>query len=95
MPENDKPSWGKTIGMFFACGMVAIAACIIVSATMVSQMGYSGYSNGGLMSTVTAVGCAAYYRSTGKVGLALGAAAVIGVVLGFLAVQMAKQAAGI
>ena len=95
MPEDNKPSWGKTIGMFFACGALAITACAIVSGAMVSQMGYSGYSNGGLMSTVTAVGCAAYYRSTGKAGPALGAAAVIGVVLGFLAVQMARQVAGV
>ena len=47
--SDEKPGWGKTIGVFFLCGCLAIGACIITSAMIVHGMGYSGYSNGGLM----------------------------------------------
>ncbi len=92
--EDEKPGWGKTIGVFFLCGCLAIGACILTSAALVSNMGYSGYSNGGLLGTVTAIACAAYYRSTGKLAGPAIAAVVIGVVLGFVAVQIALPMAG-
>lgn len=93
--QNDKPGWGATIGVFFLCGMLTIAACVMVSAAMVSQMGYSGYSSGGLMSTVVGIGCAAYYRSTGKMAPAIFAALLLGVGIGFLAVYFGAKAAGL
>ena len=87
--DDQKPSWGKTIGAFFLCGCLAIAACIITSSMLVSSMGFSGYSNGGLLSTVTGVACAAYYRSTGKLAGPVVVSIIVGVALGFLAVQIA------
>ena len=73
---------------------MAIGACIITSAMIVHGMGYSGYSNGGLMGTVTGIACAACYRSTGKLGGPVVASIIIGIVLGFVAVQLALAAAG-
>ena len=92
--NNEKPGWGKTIGVFFLCGCLAIAACIITSSAIVSGMGYSGYSNGGLMSTITGVACAAYYRSTGKLAGPAVVAVIVGIALGFLAVRLALSMAG-
>lgn len=34
----------------------------ITSAVLVSNLGFSGYSNGGLTGTITGIACAAYYR---------------------------------
>ena len=93
--QGEKPGWGKVIGAFFLCGCIAIGVCIIVSAMLVRNMGYSGYSNGGLMSTITGIACAAYYRSTGKLGGPVLAAAVVGAILGFVAVQLARSVAGV
>lgn len=93
--NGNKPGWGATIGVFFLCGCIAVGVCIMVSSMLVRGMGYSGYSNGGLMGTLTGVACAAYYRSTGKLGGPVAAAAVVGAILGFLAVQLARSAAGI
>ena len=89
--QSEKPGWGKTIGVFFLCGCLAVGCCIVVSATMVSQMGFSGYSNGGIMSTVVGIGCAAYYRSTGKMAPAVIVALVLGAVIGFLAVYLGMR----
>ena len=94
MKEN-KPGWGATIGAFFLCGCIAIGVCVIVSGTLVHSMGYSGYSNGGLMGTVTAFACAAYYRSTGRLGKTALAAAIVGAILGVIAVQLGRAMAGI
>lgn len=91
----EKPGWGKTIGAFFLCGCLAVGTCIIVSAAMARGTGLAGYSNGGLMGTATAIACAAYYRSTGKLGAPAVAAVVVGAVLGVLAVQISKSMAGI
>jgi len=92
--NDGKPSWGKTIGVFFLCGCFAVGACIITSAMLVSNMGYSGYSNGGIMGTITGIACAAYYRSTGNLAGPIIAAIVAGVVLGFVAVQLALSVSG-
>ena len=92
--NDQKPGWGATIGAFFLCGCLAIGACIITSAAMVSGMGYSGYSNGGIMGTITGIACAAYYRSTGKLGGPVVAAIIVGIILGFVAVQMALAVYG-
>ena len=92
--NDEKPGWGKTIGAFFLCGCLAIGACIITSATIVHGMGYSGYSTGGLLSTVTGIACAAYYRTTGKLAGPVVAAIIVGIVLGFVAVQLASTMAG-
>lgn len=92
--EDQKPGWGKTIGVFFLCGCLAIGACIITSAMLVSGMGYSGYSNGGIMGTVTGIACAAFYRSTGKLAGPVVVSVIVGIVLGVVAVQLALSAAG-
>ena len=93
--QSEKPGWGKTIGVFFLCGCLAVGACIMVSASLVSGMGYSGYSNGGITGAVTGVACAAYYRSTGKLAGPVVISLIVGAVVGFVAVQLAKSAAGI
>ncbi len=90
-----EPGWGKTIGAFFLYGMLTMAACIITSGIIVSNMGYSGYSNGGLASIVTGIACAAYYRSSGKFGAPAVVALIVGIVLGFVVVQISKSMAGI
>ena len=92
--NTEKPGWGKTIGVFFLCACLAITACVFTSASLVSNMGYSGYSNGGIMSTVIGIACAAYYRSTGKLAGPAIVAVIVGIALGFLAVQLALSAAG-
>ena len=92
--DNQKPNWGKTIGAFFLCGCLAVGSCIVTSAVIASGMGFSGYSRGGLMATVTGIACAAYYRSTGKLAGPAIAALVIGAVLGILAVQLSLMLAG-
>ena len=92
--EEEKPGWGKVIGAFFLCGCLAIAACIITSSTIVHNMGYSGYSNGGILGTVTGIACAAYYRSSGKLTGPAIAAVVVGAILGVVAVQLALSTAG-
>lgn len=95
MNQMDKPGWGKTIGMFFLCGMITIGICILVSASLVSQMGFSGYSNGGIMGTLGGVCCAAYYRSTGKAVPAIVASVILGAVVGALAVYLGAKAVGL
>ena len=92
--NDQKPGWGATIGVFFLCGCLAVGACIITSSMIVSGMGYSGYSNGGIMGTITGIACAAYYRSTGKVAGPAIAAIIVGVILGFVAVQLALSVSG-
>ena len=92
--EDQKPSWGKTIGAFFLCGCLAVGACILTSAAIVNGMGYSGYSNGGLLGSLTGVACAAYYRSTGKLAGPAITAVIVGIALGALAVQLALSTAG-
>ena len=86
--NDQKPGWGATIGAFFLCGCLAIGACILTSSMIVHGMGYSGYSNGGIRGTATGVACAAYYRSTGKLGGPVAAAIIVGIILGFVAVQL-------
>ena len=85
--NDQKPGWGGTIGVFFLCGCLAVGACIITSAMIVSGMGYSGYSRGGLLAIITAIACAAYYRSTGKLAGPVIASIIIGAILGIVAVQ--------
>ena len=87
--NDKKPGWGKTIGVFFLCGCLAIGACIITSSALAQSMGYTGYSRGGILATITGVLCAAYYRSTGKLGGPVIASIVAGVALGYFAVQLA------
>lgn len=94
MGYDEKPGWGKTIGVFFLCGMLAVGTCIIVSMTIVNGMGYSGYSNGGIMGTLTGVLCAAYYRSTGKLAGPIIVSVIAGAVIGYAAVRLAMSAAG-
>ena len=95
LDQNEKPGWGKTIGVFFLCGMLAIGTCFIVSGALVSGMGYSGYSTGGIMGTLTGVLCAAYYRSTGKLAGPVIVSVIAGAVIGYAAVQLAASAAGL
>ena len=92
--NDQKPGWGATIGAFFLCGCLAIGVCIISSSMLAHGAGFSGYSNGGLMGSLTAIACAAYYRSTGKLGRAVVAALVVGAILGFVAVQLSLAAYG-
>lgn len=88
-PIPEKPSWGKTIGVFCLCYACAIAGAVFMSATIISGYGYSGYSYGGLGSLATGIIGAAIYRSKRAVfAVALGSLAV-GVFLGWLAVQIA------
>lgn len=92
--DDQKPGWGKTIGAFFLCGCLAVGACILTSAAIVHSMGFAGYSNGGLLGTLTGVACAAYYRSTGKLAGPAIVAVIVGIGLGVLAVQLALATAG-
>ena len=46
------------------------------------------------MAIAASIACAAYYRSTGKLARSIVAALFVGVILGFLAVQMALSIAG-
>lgn len=91
--DESKPSWGKVIGAFFLCGCCAVGACIITSSMLVSNLGFSGYSNGGLTGAITGIACAAYYRSTGKLAGPAIAALVVGAIIGMLAVRLALSAA--
>ena len=94
MDENNKPGWGKTIGAFFLCGCLAVGTCGITSMLLASNMGYSGYSTGGIAATVTGIACAAYYRSTGKLGGPALVAVVVGAVIGAIAVQLSLSMMG-
>lgn len=92
--DDQKPGWGKTIGVFFLCGCLAVGACIIASATLASGMGYSGYSRGGLAATITGVACAAYYRMTGKLAGPVAISIFVGLILGVVAVRLALAMTG-
>ena len=86
-----KPSWGKTIGVFFLCWMLAFLGCVFVSMFAGLSQGLSGYSRGGLSVFVVGIVCAAIYRSNGKVaGVAIGSI-VVGAFIGLLAVFIATQ----
>ena len=91
---DEKPGWGKTIAAFFLCDFAAVSACAITSLMMAGSMGYSGYSNGGLMAAVAGIVCAAHYRSSGKLAGSVVTALVVGVILGFAAVQLSLSMAG-
>ena len=92
--NDQKQGWGKTVGVFFLCGCLAVGACIITSSTLVSGMGYSGYSNGGITGAITGIACAAYYRSTGKLAGPVVVSIIVGIVVGFVAVRAAMSMAG-
>ena len=92
--QDEKPGWGKTIGAFFLCGCLAVGACVIVSSMLARGVGFTGYSSGGITGALTGAICAAVYRSSGKLGGPAIASLVVGAVVGFIAVQMAKSAVG-
>lgn len=85
----ERPSWGKTVGVFFLCTALALAGAAWTSGMVVSGYGYSGYSTGGLLTYVTGGICAAVYRSTGKIAGVAVASLLVGIALGYFAVQMA------
>ena len=86
-----KPSWGKTIGVFFLCWTLGFTSCALVSLIVGYSMGLFGYSTGGLSVFVVGIICAAIYRSRGKVaGVAFGSIA-FGVIVGLLVVFIATQ----
>ncbi len=82
MSENDNPSWGKTIGVFFLCLLATGFACAIVALALSYSIGQGGYGVGGILSWICAFICASIYRSNGNVGRAIAIAVVVGVVLG-------------
>ena len=89
--NEQQPGWGKTIGVFFLCGCLAVGTCIITSSMMASSIGYTGYSRGGILATITGIVCAGYYRSNGKLAGPALASIVVGAILGVMAVQMALR----
>ena len=88
-----KPSWGKTIGVFFLCWTLAFLGCVFTSMLAGYSQGFSGYSTGGLSVSLAGLVCAAIYRSNGKVGgVAIGSIA-FGIIVGLLVVFIATQTA--
>ena len=85
-----KPSWGKTIGVFFLCWTLAFLSCVLVSMFAGHSQGFSSYSTGGVSVLVAGFVCAAVYRSSGKAaGVAIGSIA-FGAFVGLLAVFLAS-----
>ena len=89
-----KPGTGATIGSFFLCWILGALCCAISSMMFAKANGYIGYSVGGLGTLIAAICCAAYYHSSGKLGIAVLISVVIGLVIGFLAVQLAIMRIG-
>lgn len=87
--KPEKPGAGATIGVFFLCWVIAFICCVIVSMISGRAYGFTGYSNGGLSMLIVAICCSVYYHSSGNASRAIGASAIAGVVVGFIAVQMA------
>ena len=73
----EKPSWGKTVGVYFGSLLI---------------IGFAGYSVGGILSWLAALLSASYYRSTGKAGSAAGIAFVVGIVIGIIVVAVGPTA---
>lgn len=88
MPGTNAPSWGKTVGIFFACWVIAFICCVLTSYFFAQSSGMTGYSNGGLSMIVVGAISAAYYRSSGNGIAAVFYSGVAGAVIGFLAVYM-------
>lgn len=89
--DSSQPSWGATIGVYFLC-LLVMGVTTAVSSLMISYgVGQGGYGVGGILSWLCSLACAAYYRSTGKVGTAVLIAVSIGVVLGAITAFAAPQ----
>ena len=86
-----KPSWGKTIGVFFLCWVLAFLGCVFTSIIAGHYQGFSGYSRGGLSVLVVGIICAAIYRSSGKAAGVVIGSIVTGIIVGLLAVLIATQ----
>ena len=89
--EPKKPGAGATIGVFFLCWFFAFICCVVTSMIVGGSYGFTGYSNGGLSMLIVGICCAVYYHASGKTSRALGAAAIAGIVVGFIAVQVAAS----
>ena len=84
-----KPGTGATIGSFFLCWLLGGFCCAISSMMFAQANGFVGYSVGGFGTLIAAICCAAYYHSSGKLGIAALIAAIVGACIGPLAVQLA------
>ena len=90
-----KPSGGAAVGTFFVCWFIGALCCALSSMAFANANGLIGYSVGGFGTFIVAICCAAYYKSSGKLGIALLIAGIIGIAIGVLAVQLAKSQLGI
>ena len=83
--NNTKPGWGATIGVYFLSLLCIGFAAGLTSMMGLNMRGFSGYTVGGILSWLAALASAGYYRSTGKMGGAIGVALGIGVAIGLFA----------
>lgn len=90
-PDGPKePSGGATVGVFFLCWLVGGFCCAIASLMCAQANGLAGYSAGGIGTFIIAICGAAYYHSSGMMGVAVLFAAIIGICIGLLIAEIAR-----